>query len=71
MSTKVTLRCAARDLGNPVGRMQWSKDGIQLGTGAELIIPSVTLNDDGSYTCTAVNTIGSGVSASTKLTVFR
>ena len=37
------------------GRITWysGKDGQQIGTGSELVLKSVTKNDDGRYICNA------------------
>jgi hypothetical protein len=50
---------------------QWIRDGqdITSGTGTELIIPTVTLNDAGEYSVRVSNAVGSVTSQTGKLTV--
>lgn len=61
-----TLRSEAN--GKPAPSYEWFKDGIKVGSAANLPIPSATLDDAGAYVCRASNGIGPGA-ASTPIMV--
>lgn len=53
-----TLR--AEGNGKPAPSFVWYKDGVKVGEGANLPIPSATLADAGTYVCRGDNGIGPG-----------
>lgn len=56
----VELQCDAS--GEPAPLVEWSKEGVVMQNSTEntsLLIPSVSLKDEGTYVCKATNTGGS------------
>lgn len=74
--TKVILACMASPGGYPEPQYKWWKEGddgpIPLETSGErFVIESVHLGSDGIYKCHAINEIGTGETASVRLTVHQ
>ncbi|XP_035991120.1 B-cell receptor CD22 isoform X1 [Fundulus heteroclitus] len=58
---KITLKCIV-DRSNPTPRLTWNKDGKKVLQSQDYIISRVKPQDSGIYTCTAINSVGSGTS---------
>uniref|UniRef100_A0A3Q2QE56 Ig-like domain-containing protein n=1 Tax=Fundulus heteroclitus TaxID=8078 RepID=A0A3Q2QE56_FUNHE len=57
----ITLKCVV-DRSNPTPRLTWHKDGKKVLQSQDYIISRVKPQDSGIYTCTAMNSVGSGTS---------
>ncbi|XP_028409228.1 hemicentin-1-like [Dendronephthya gigantea] len=70
---RVIVDCAA--MGDPVPSVTWTEPGqrhyVTQEQHAELIIGSFDFFDEGNYTCTAQNTLGSQVTATIKLYIIK
>lgn len=74
--SKVILTCMANPAGYPEPRYQWwmeGEDGVLPldASGSKFEISSVHLGSDGTYKCHAMNEIGTGETATIKLTVHQ